>query len=113
MAAASKARKEAGERASRGGRRATGQPAAAKTAEPAAADRANGTVEEAALEPLLEALIAARNGDFSIRLPARRRGIIGELAAAYNDYADTNARLKKEVVRVGRVIGREGRMAER
>src|SRR3954463_13332813 len=112
MAAASKPRKEAGKRATRGSRRANGQPAAT-AAKAAESTRANGAVDEAALEPLLEALIAARNGDFSIRLPARKRGIVGELAAAYNDYADTNARLKKEVVRVGRVIGREGRMAER
>ncbi len=135
MAAAStKARKEASTRGNRGSRRATSQarkPAGRKATEQSAArakksvaaatargesaksDGANGarSVDEQALEGLLEALIAARNGDFSIRLPARRRGIIGELAAAYNELVDTNARMTKEIVRVGRVIGREGRVA--
>src|SRR3954468_7068294 len=83
MAAASKPRKEAGKRATRGSRRANGQPAAT-AAKAAESTRANGGVAGAARQPLLEALIAARNGDFSIRLPARKRGIVGELAAAYN-----------------------------
>ena len=44
----------------------------------------DGQVDRAALEEILEALIAARDGDFSHRLSRRRRGIIGEIASAYN-----------------------------
>src|SRR5207248_496789 len=46
-------------------------------------------------------------------LPARRGSVMGEIAAVYNQMADTNARMAKELVRVSRVIGREGRMTER
>src|SRR2546421_10646220 len=66
-----------------------------------------------ALQELLRALTAARDGDFSVRLPARRGSALGEIAAVYNQMADTNARMAKELVRVSRVIGREGRMTER
>ncbi len=65
------------------------------------------------LEQLLDALRAAANGDFSVRLPARSRGLVGELGRAFNDVADNNERLTKELVRVSRVIGREGRLTER
>src|SRR5205807_2705187 len=59
------------------------------------------------------ALTAARDGDFSVRLPARRGSVMGEIAAVYNQMADTNARMAKELVRVSRVIGREGRRTGR
>src|SRR5437588_104080 len=72
-----------------------------------------GVPSERALQELLRALTAARDGDFSVRLPARRGSVIGEIAAVYNQMADTNARMAKELVRVSRVIGREGRMTER
>ncbi len=38
---------------------------------------------------------------------------MGDIAAAYNELVDRNARMTKELIRIGRVIGREGRMAER
>jgi signal transduction histidine kinase/HAMP domain-containing protein len=65
------------------------------------------------LEELLAALRAARTGDFSARLSARRRGLLGEIATEFNELAATNQRMAKELVRVGRIIGREGRMTER
>ena len=70
----------------------------------------NGQVDRAALEEILEALIAARDGDFSHRLSRRRRGIIGEIASAYNELVGVNGRMEKELGRIRRVIGREGRM---
>src|SRR5438270_748395 len=87
----------------------------AKTAAAAAPKaRSNGGVPSPhALQELLRALTAARDGDFSVRLPARRGSVMGEIAAVYNQMADTNARMAKELVRVSRVIGREGRMTER
>ncbi len=54
-----------------------------------------------------------RGGDFSARLSTRRRGLLGEIAAEFNELAATNQRMAKELVRVGRIIGREGRMTER
>ncbi|HWX44200.1 MAG TPA: ATP-binding protein [Solirubrobacteraceae bacterium] len=69
--------------------------------------------EQAQLEDLLTALQAVREGDFSARLSTRRRGLLGEIAAEFNELAATNQRMAKELVRVGRIIGREGRMTER
>ena len=73
----------------------------------------NGVPTEQSLDQLLGALHAVRDGDFSVRLPARRGGLMGELALAYNEVAETNERLVRELQRVSRVIGREGRMSER
>ncbi len=69
--------------------------------------------ERALLEDLLVALRAARAGDFSTRLTTRRRGLLGEIVTEFNELAATNRRMAKEFVRVGRIIGREGRMTER
>jgi HAMP domain-containing protein/signal transduction histidine kinase/CheY-like chemotaxis protein len=75
---------------------------------------ARGTAgEDEMLHQLLGALQSLRSGDFSVRLPARRSGVAGEVARAFNDVAAMNAKLDKELARVGRVVGREGRMAER
>src|SRR6201994_1067112 len=66
-----------------------------------------------ALARVEQALRAAAGGDFSVRLPARRKDSIGALEAAYNQLAARNAALEAELVRVGQIIGREGRMTER
>src|SRR5437868_3271262 len=98
--------------------KATGRTTIAKPSTAKARATANGGGNGAAptphaLEALLRALTAARDGDFSVRLPARRGSVMGEIAAVYNQMAETNARQAKELVRVSRVIGREGRMTER
>ena len=70
-------------------RTATSQPSSSK----AVIDRRAGDgegVDQRVLEELVDALIAARNGDFSRRLSARRRGLAGELAGAYNELMATN-----------------------
>src|SRR5947209_4721335 len=98
--------------------KATGRTTIAKASAAKARATTNGGGNGAAptphaLQELLRALTAARDGDFSVRLPARRGSVMGEIAAVYNQMADTNARMAKELVRVSRVIGREGRMTER
>ena len=80
--------------------------------------RTNGTSaragdEDEVLRRLEAAMRAAAAGDFSHRLPARRKGVVGELEAAYNQMVERNAQLTAELVRLGRVVGREGRMTER
>jgi HAMP domain-containing protein/CheY-like chemotaxis protein/signal transduction histidine kinase len=62
---------------------------------------------------LLEALHAFRRGDFSMRLPQTGAGIEGELARAFNDCIDAQARMLGEVRRVSRVIARDGRLSQR
>ncbi len=80
--------------------------------------RTNGTAartgdEDEVLRRLEAAMRATAAGDFSHRLPARRKGVVGELEAAYNQLVERNAQLTAELVRLGRVVGREGRMTER
>jgi HAMP domain-containing protein/signal transduction histidine kinase/CheY-like chemotaxis protein len=74
---------------------------------------AGSSVDVKALERLEDALRAAAAGDFRLRLPARRKGQVGRLEAAYNDLVARNAALEAELVRIGQIIGREGRMTER
>ncbi len=69
--------------------------------------------DDPALEELLRVLTAARDGDFSVRLRARRRDVIGEIQQRCNELIALNARQAKELARVSRIIGREGRMTER
>ncbi len=73
----------------------------------------NGHVDDPALERLEQALLTAAAGDFTVRLPGRRKDSIGRLEAAYNELAARNAALEAELIRVGQIIGREGRMTER
>jgi len=62
---------------------------------------------------LLAALRRVRRGDLSARLPLDLHGLAGEVAAAFNDVVDLNQRLVAEVERMGRVVGREGRISQR
>jgi HAMP domain-containing protein/CheY-like chemotaxis protein/signal transduction histidine kinase len=75
----------------------------------------NGTIEISRqdLEQLLKALRAAKAGDAGVRVKTRKRGIVGELAAAFNDLAARREATTNELVRLSRVIGREGRLTER
>jgi HAMP domain-containing protein/signal transduction histidine kinase/CheY-like chemotaxis protein len=106
-------------------RRATSQPSAgngktrsngskrAATSAPVTTASGNGTVSEEQLEDLLEALMSAKKGDFSTRMSLRRKGIMRDIAANFNDLVEMNAMMVKEFSRIRRVIGREGRMQER
>jgi HAMP domain-containing protein/signal transduction histidine kinase/CheY-like chemotaxis protein len=85
---------------------------AAKAAATSNGGEFNAT-DERALEAILGALTAAKDGDFSVRLSARRRDVIGEVQAGVNDLVEMNARMAKELQRLARVVGREGRMTER
>jgi HAMP domain-containing protein/signal transduction histidine kinase/CheY-like chemotaxis protein len=68
---------------------------------------------EAQLQPLLEALHAMREGDFSIRLPEQKNGVLSQIYSAFNKVANLNEQQAQEIDRVGRLVGREGRMTER
>jgi CheY-like chemotaxis protein/HAMP domain-containing protein len=78
-------------------------------------DAANGTVEikRQDLQELLEAIRSARDGEVGVRLSARKSGVMGDVAKAFNELADRRERLTDELRRVSKVIGREGRMTER
>ncbi|HEX8204478.1 MAG TPA: HAMP domain-containing protein, partial [Solirubrobacteraceae bacterium] len=72
-----------------------------------------GRVDERSLEDLVAALNKAADGDFSVRLRARRTDIVGDLQRAFNSLVERNQAMTRELDRVGRIVGREGRMTER
>ena len=76
--------------------------------------RHNGAaLDESDLADLLTALRAARDGDFSSRLKPRHNGLATQVAEALNGLLERNDQMSRELVRVGKIIGREGRMTER
>jgi HAMP domain-containing protein/signal transduction histidine kinase/CheY-like chemotaxis protein len=75
---------------------------------------AHGAAEEARLRQLLDALVAAQHGHFDVRLPfTRGSGLMPDIARAFNQVVARNDALSSEIVRLERVVGREGRMTER
>ncbi|WP_426755334.1 HAMP domain-containing protein [Myxococcus sp. Y35] len=89
--------------------RRNGRAAGARA--PAARGRGRGSHS---LQPLLAALRSVQAGDFSVRLPeADDDPVMEDIANAFNAVVSLNAALTQEVVRVERVVGREGRMGER
>jgi HAMP domain-containing protein len=80
---------------------------------PRAKDEANGSADAAALRRIAAALDAAAGGNFSQRLPGRRKGVLGDIERAFNRLTERSHAQTDEWQRVARVIGREGRMTER
>jgi HAMP domain-containing protein/signal transduction histidine kinase/CheY-like chemotaxis protein len=62
---------------------------------------------------LLAALTAFKHGDFSAHLPDDWTGVAGKIADAFNDVIQINHRLTKELARISRVVGKEGRIRQR
>lgn len=69
--------------------------------------------DERELRQLLDALTAVRDGNFRRRLSVSGDGLMGEVAAVFNDVVDRNQHLANELARVRRVVGREGKLSER
>jgi HAMP domain-containing protein/signal transduction histidine kinase/CheY-like chemotaxis protein len=62
---------------------------------------------------LLAALMAFKRGDFCARLPESWTGVPGKIADAFNTVIQTNERMTRELERIGRVVGKEGRITQR
>jgi HAMP domain-containing protein len=62
---------------------------------------------------LLKTLTALKKGNFSIRLPNDWTGLNGKIADTLNDVIEMNDRLVKELERISRVVGREGKITQR
>jgi HAMP domain-containing protein/signal transduction histidine kinase/CheY-like chemotaxis protein len=74
----------------------------------------DGHVDVQRLRDLVTALQAAQHGDFAVRLPfTTGTGLMTEVARAFNAVVSRNEALSNEIVRLERVVGREGRMTER
>jgi len=75
-----------------------------------AAHSANGSLD---VRLLLNALIAFKQGDFSVRLPVDWTGVEGKIADNFNDAVATSEQMARELERVGRVVGKEGKINQR
>ena len=62
---------------------------------------------------LLSVLTATKKGDFSARMPLDWIGIHGKIADTLNDIIDTNDKVSRELDRVSKAVGKEGKLAER
>src|SRR5438309_390022 len=62
---------------------------------------------------LLQTLIEVKKGDFTVRLPAIWSGIEGKIADTLNDIIEMMSENTKEIERVSRVVGREGKLSQR
>src|SRR2546426_5311445 len=81
-------------------------------AHPANGSRFNGE-NQFELKQLLNALIAFKRGSFSVRLPADWTGLAGKVADTFNEVIAINERMSRELERIGRVVGKEGRIGQR
>jgi HAMP domain-containing protein/CheY-like chemotaxis protein/nitrogen-specific signal transduction histidine kinase len=70
-------------------------------------------VSFAELSVLLSSLQTMRDGDFSVRLPGNWTGVAGKIADTFNEIVTANQQMAKELKRVGKVVGKEGRTRER
>ena len=62
---------------------------------------------------LLNALMAFKRGDFGVRLNTRAKGIDGRIAEMFNSVVETNQKMSKELWRMSKVVGKEGKIDER
>ncbi len=59
------------------------------------------------------AMVAFRNGDFSVRLPSDWDGIEGGVAEAFNQTIAQKQRISAEFTRLSETVGKEGRLKQR
>src|SRR5262245_28011671 len=69
---------------------------------------------EEALRSLRDALRAARQGNFSVRLPTEGGdGVMGEVSLAFNALVEENEALIRELARVSSTVNRQGDLSVR
>src|SRR5512147_1365076 len=79
----------------------------------AATSRTKGPVDVLDPEELLSVLAAVRRGDFSVRMPSTLTGVAGKVADTLNDIIELNQGMAQELERVGKTVGKEGRITQR
>src|SRR5262245_57423232 len=62
---------------------------------------------------ILATIVAFREGDFSVRLPADWSGMDAQIAEAFNQTIAQKERILDEVTRLSRTVGKEGRLRQR
>src|SRR5437868_3456911 len=79
---------------------------------PANGARFNGD-NQVELKAVLAALTAFNRGDFTARLPEHWTGLAGKIADTFNNVIAKNDRMTRELDRIARVVGKEGRITQR
>ncbi|MFF5841583.1 HAMP domain-containing protein [Streptomyces massasporeus] len=83
------------------------------SATPVVEDRhEDGQIRASDLRPLLAAMTAARDGDFT-KVPESGHGMVAELTAVFNQIMDRSVHFTSETRRVRRELVRHGRLDER
>ena len=65
------------------------------------------------MQQLLQAMIAVRDGDFSVQLPPHLEGLEGKLADTFNEIVAANRRLAHDLAKVSVQVGDEGKTRAR
>jgi len=65
------------------------------------------------IEHMVEVLKAMKQGDFSVRFEYEKHGVLSRASELLNDIIGMNDYMTSELVRVGRIVGQEGKMHER
>src|ERR1700719_3651214 len=65
------------------------------------------------IEQFVAVLKAFKQGDFNVRLEYQKDGILSRAGELLNDIFGLNEHMTTELVRVGKIVGREGKMYER
>ncbi|XHS77967.1 HAMP domain-containing protein [Burkholderiaceae bacterium UC74_6] len=68
---------------------------------------------EARSRQILAAMVAFRDGDFSVRLPTHWVGVDDQIATVFNQTIAQEARISAEVSRLSGMVGKEGRLKHR
>ena len=84
-----------------------------RTASPQPSPDAVPPRSSAELSELLHVLRAVRDGDFSVRLPGDWTGLEGKIADTVNEIIASNAKMARELERVGTVVGKQGKTRQR
>ena len=84
-----------------------------RTATPKPSPDAMPPRSSAELSELLHVLRAVRDGDFSVRLPGDWTGLEGKIADTVNEIIASNAKMARELERVGTVVGKQGKTRQR
>jgi HAMP domain-containing protein/signal transduction histidine kinase/CheY-like chemotaxis protein len=65
------------------------------------------------MRQILKAMVAFREGDFSVRLPTEWTGIDGRIAEAFNQTIFHEDYTSREIARLSMAVGKEGRLKQR
>jgi methyl-accepting chemotaxis protein len=99
--------------ASRNGRRRDAAPEAPPRRPPRTEWDLLTKASQEEIEQLVDVLKAVKQGDFTVRLRHHRDGILSQVGELLNDIVGLNEHVSNELLRVGRIVGQEGRMTER